>query len=76
MLLDDRANARVLATIRRRMDSQDITQAKLSELLGISQPNVSRRISGQVPLTVPELARIANVLGCTITELVIAADVA
>lgn len=47
------------------MARQRITQAVLASHIGLSQTAVSRRLTGEVPFDVNELAAAAEVLGVT-----------
>lgn len=51
----------------------DRTQADLAAHLGISQQSLSRRMSGQTPFSIDELATIATALQVSLTDLVVAA---
>lgn len=50
------------------------TQRELAELLGLSQPQVSDRIRGDVEWRISELAKVAELLGVPITKFVPAAE--
>lgn len=52
------------------MARKKISQVKLAETLRVSQPAISRRLSGRVALNVEELARIAEILGVPMAKLV------
>ena len=58
----------VAAEVRAEMARQQMPQAKLAALLGVAQQTVSRRLVGEVPFDVSELARIAEVLGVPMTQ--------
>ncbi len=45
------------------------TQADLAPVLGVTRQAVSRRLTGDVPLTVDELAAIADFLDVPVTQL-------
>lgn len=45
------------------------TQAEVSERAEIPLKTLSRRISGEVPFTFPELIRVARVLRCSLADL-------
>jgi len=55
--------------VRARAARNMVTQTELAEALGVSQVAVSRRLRGVVPFDVAELAAVAVLLGCEITEL-------
>jgi transcriptional regulator with XRE-family HTH domain len=61
--MDQTANQRVAANLRAEVARQRISQTTLGERLGLSQAGVSRRLLGQVPIAVDELAAFAEVLG-------------
>lgn len=52
------------------MARKRISQAELADMLAVSQPAVSRRLSGRVALSVDELVAIANLLNIPLSELV------
>jgi transcriptional regulator with XRE-family HTH domain len=47
-----------------------ITQKELAEKVGVSQQNISRWETGEVIPKIDKLKRIAEVLGCTINDLI------
>jgi len=55
--------------VRAEMGRHRITQTQLAKNLGTSQMAVSRRLSGEVPFDVDELARVAEILGVPVTVL-------
>jgi transcriptional regulator with XRE-family HTH domain len=55
------------------MKRQRIRQPVIAAALGLSQASVSRKLTGHTPLTVDELAVVADVLGVDLVELVKAA---
>jgi len=57
------------ARIDRARAAAGLSQRGLAELTGISQPTLSRMISGDRPPKMPELAAIAWATGAMITEL-------
>ena len=67
------AGQRVAGEIRAELARQRRTQTDLAAELGLSQPSVSQRLSGQVPMTVDEVARIADWRGVPVSVLVDAA---
>jgi transcriptional regulator with XRE-family HTH domain len=60
----------VAAEVRAEMARQRMSQAGLAKLLGVAQQTVSRRLVGEVPFDVAELARIADLLGVPMTQFV------
>jgi len=64
---------RIAANVRAEMGRRQITQTGLADVLNLSQTAVSRRLSGQVPFNVEELARIAAALNVDLSVLVDAA---
>lgn len=63
----------VAAEVRTEMQNQHVSQAELGRKLGVSQQWISRRLTGDVPFDVAELARVADVLGVTLDRLTAAA---
>jgi transcriptional regulator with XRE-family HTH domain len=68
----------VAAEVRAQMGRQRISQAKLAEALGRSQPYVYRRLKddAEYSFDVAELTKIAEVLGVTVAQLLPAEAVA
>jgi len=50
------------------MESQCITQGELAKLAGMSQPSISRYLSGSREIRTDTLQRIADALGLTLQE--------
>lgn len=67
---------RVAASVRAEMARRDVTQARLAEALGMTQPAISRRVSGQLPFDVDELHRIARFLDIPVSALIPKEDAA
>ena len=64
---------RVAAAVRIEMQTQQLTQAHLATALRISQQSVSRRLSGETPFNVDELAIIADLLAVDAAVLLLGA---
>jgi transcriptional regulator with XRE-family HTH domain len=64
----------VAAEIRAEMGRQQVSNAALAELLGVSEMWVSRKKRGLTPLTLDEVQRIAEVLDVEVAELLPSAD--
>lgn len=60
---------RVADSVRAELARRKITQTELAEALGMTQPAVSRRMSGAVPFDTEELGRIADLLGVPMSVL-------
>ena len=60
------------ANVRALLAYHRATQHDLAALLNVSQATVSRRIAGEVPFDVDELAAIASHYGTTVERLVAA----
>ncbi len=69
----DSLRAEVAAQLRSELARHQVSGVELAGRLGVSQPYVSRRLSGNVPLDLDDLQRIAGVLGVTVGDLVPAA---
>lgn len=63
------ADALVAAEIRAELARQRITNGALAEKLGVSRAYLSRRLNGDTPLSIPDVAAIAEVLGIPISQL-------
>ena len=57
------ADQLVAGEIRAELARQRRPQAELAELLGVSKPWLSRRLSGETPLAIADVAVIAEALG-------------
>jgi transcriptional regulator with XRE-family HTH domain len=55
--------------IERARASAGLSQRALADITGISQPTLSRVVSGQRAVKVPELVAIAQATGATVAEL-------
>lgn len=60
----------ILETIKNKLQDMRITQKKLSDTTDISQPTLSKLLSGKTKFTVEQLARIAYALNLDISELI------
>jgi transcriptional regulator with XRE-family HTH domain len=63
------ADEKVAAEIRAALARQRVTQSALADRLGVSQAWVSRRLSGEVPLTIADITQIAADLGVEVSSL-------
>jgi transcriptional regulator with XRE-family HTH domain len=63
------ADEKVAAEIRAALARQRVTQSVLADRLGVSQAWVSRRLSGEVPLTIADITQIAAELGVEVSSL-------
>jgi len=52
----------VAANIRAELARQRVSQAQVAERLGLSQAAVSRRLTGQTPFELDEVAAVADLL--------------
>jgi transcriptional regulator with XRE-family HTH domain len=59
---------RVAAEIRAEMARQGVSQRQIGEVLGISQPQVSKRLLGEVAFNTTELEKVAEFLGVPVTN--------
>lgn len=55
--------------IKKARKKSKITQAQLAEKLGINRATLSKYETGQIPITVEQMERIANILNINIFEL-------
>jgi transcriptional regulator with XRE-family HTH domain len=67
----EEAGEAVAAEIRAELARQRRTQSALADRLGVSHAWVSRRLSGEVPLTIADVAQIAAGLGVEISSLTV-----
>jgi transcriptional regulator with XRE-family HTH domain len=65
------ADEKVAAEIRAALARQRVTQSALADRLGVSQAWVSRRLSGEVPLTIADITQIAAELGVEVSSLTV-----
>ncbi len=66
----DAAREIIAAPIRAHLAVKNISGADLARRIGLTQPQVSRRLSGRLPFTSDDLNAIADELGLTIVELI------
>ena len=64
----------VAAEIRAELARQRVSHAALAGQLGVSRPYLSRRLSGETPLSVADVARIAELLGVPVSQFTAAID--
>ena len=64
----------VAREIRGVMGKEDLNHGQLARRLGVDRSWVSRRLRGQTPITVNDLAAIAGALGVTVAELTAPVD--
>jgi len=64
-----RTPPRIAAPIRARIAFLGIRQQDLADRLGEKQNWISKRLTGEVKISVIDLERIASALGVTLTEL-------
>lgn len=68
------ADQLVAGEIRAELGRQRRTQAELADQLGVSRPWLSRRLSGETPLAVGDVAAIADALGVSLGTLTAPVD--
>lgn len=68
--MTDSAAERVGRNVRAEMARNGLTQGDLATRLNLTQPAVSRRLTGEIPLNVNELATISRVVGVPLGRLV------
>lgn len=69
------ATQRVAATVRAELARRRIQQTEVAARLGIVQASVSRRLTGDTPWDINELAEVADLIGVRVADLVADADV-
>ena len=70
----DETAARVGDTVRAEMARNRVTQEDLARRLNLSQAAVSRRLNGDIPFNVSELATVGRAVGVPLNRLVAGAD--
>lgn len=68
--MTDNPAARVGRNVRAEMARNGLTQGDLATRLRLTQPAVSRRLTGDVPFNVNELAIVSRVVGVPLSRLV------
>lgn len=68
------ANELVAAAVRAEMARKRMLQSTLAAALGVSGTYIYRRLNAETPLSVVDLARIADELDVTISSLTAVAD--
>jgi transcriptional regulator with XRE-family HTH domain len=66
---------RVAAEVRAEVARQRLTHKRLAELLGLSQPQITKRLNGVIAMNTTELDRIAEALGVPVERLLSAPSV-
>ena len=65
---------RVATEVRAEMARQQVSQRQIGEILGISQPQVSKRLLGSLPFDTAELDKIADAFGVPVDRFLVAAS--
>lgn len=63
---------RVAAEVRAEVARQQLTHKQLADQLGISQPQMTKRLNGVLAMDTTELDRIAEILGVPVSRFLIA----
>lgn len=66
--MSDVITASVAAEVRAEMARQNVPQRELGRVLGLSQGAAWRRLKGEVPFDVAELAKVAELLKSPMTQ--------
>lgn len=61
--------AKIGARVRGLMAERKITQERVADHLGLKQPAIARRLSGEVPFDVNELSQVAGLLDVQVSTL-------
>lgn len=61
--------ASIAASVREHLARRGIRQRQAAPVLGLSQQALSDRLTGRTPFTVPDLERLAELLGIDVAEL-------
>lgn len=64
------ATAETGANVRAEIARRGVTQAAISEAIGVSQSQFSKRLQGRIAFDINELASIAHVLDVPLTDLI------
>lgn len=73
-LVTDSFNDRVTRAIRAEMGARRLSQTWLGRMIGKSQNGISRRLSGDKPLTLDEVEEIARALNVPLDRLIKSPD--
>ena len=65
------ATQRVSATVRAELARRRIQQTAVAERLRLNQASVSRRLTGDTPWDINELADVADLMGLRVADLVV-----
>ncbi|MFV8173746.1 helix-turn-helix domain-containing protein [Mycolicibacterium peregrinum] len=68
--MDQRVNQRVATQIVRRISESGSANADLAAHLGMSEATLVRRLTSKTSFTIAELARAAEFLDCTLSDLI------
>lgn len=66
--MSETITASVAAEVRAEMARQNVPQREVGRVLGLSQTGAWRRLSGETPFDVAELAKVAELLGVPMTH--------
>lgn len=72
--MTDTPGQRVGRNVRAEMARNDLTQADIAARLRLTQPAVSRRLTGDVPFNVDELSIVSRAVGVPLSRLVAGAE--
>lgn len=61
--------SRIAEEIRALLARRRMSASELARVIGVTQPYISRRLTGDTPLDVDDLAKIADALGVHISDL-------
>lgn len=61
---------RIADTVKAALKNTARTQTELADHLGITQPNISRRLRGEQPFRLEEIAGIADFFGTTVEAVI------
>lgn len=61
--------AEFVGEIRRAIDAHPLTRSEVAARIGISRSTLARRLAGEHPFYVEELAHVGNLLGVQVSEL-------
>lgn len=67
-------SASVVVELRRRLSAVGLSGRRLADLAGMPQRTIADKLALRTPLTLDDLDRIAGVLGCAPSDVVIAVE--
>ena len=70
----EQAELQIAAALEAGRAAKGMSQSALADLVGVHQSQVSRMLSGERPLTIPELLKMCDALGLNAADVIASAE--